>query len=40
MVLFQVANDNTKHMMARMAASAAWGRKEWTDMARYFFFFS
>ncbi len=29
-----VASDETKHRMARMAASASWGRQEWEAMAR------
>ena len=31
----QVADDVTKNRMARMAASASWGRQEWSAMARY-----
>ena len=31
----QVADDATKNKMARMAASASWGRHEWSAMARY-----
>ena len=31
----QVADDVTKNKMARMAASASWGRQEWSAMARY-----
>ena len=35
MCLLQVADDVTKNKMARMAASASWGRQEWSAMARY-----
>ena len=34
-IRLQVADDVTKNRMARMAASASWGRQEWSAMARY-----
>ena len=32
---YKIADEETKHRMAAMAASASWGRHEWEAMSRY-----